>query len=57
MKGNSLVLGAGDIGDNAEIFFARFCYRGQRHEELEKEYFLTPSRPRRTRAAYQTVAR
>ncbi len=32
-KGNMLVFGDGDSGDDVEIFFARFCYRGQRHLE------------------------
>ncbi len=38
-KGNMLVFGDGDSGDDVEIFFARFCYRGQRHLEWEREYF------------------
>ena len=38
-KGNMLVFGDGDSREDAEIFFARFCYRGQRHQESEREYF------------------
>ena len=36
VKGNSLVFGDGKSQDEIDIFFARFCYRGQRHEELER---------------------
>ena len=39
VKGNSLVFGDGKSQDEIDIFFARFCYRGQRHEELERLYF------------------
>ena len=38
-KGNMLVFGDGQAQDDVEIFMARFCYRGQRDEELEREYF------------------
>ena len=38
-KGNMLVFGDGQTHENVEIFLARFCYRGQRHEELERLYF------------------
>ena len=38
-KGNMLVFADGQSQDDAEIFLARFCYRGQRDEELEREYF------------------
>ena len=38
-KGNMLVFGDGDSREDAEIFFARFCYRGQRHQESERKYF------------------
>ena len=38
-SGNSLVLGDGTGPDDIDIFFARFCFRGQRHAELEQEYF------------------
>ena len=39
MKGNMLVHGEGRTQDDVEIFLARFCYRGQRHHEWEREYF------------------
>ena len=38
-KGNFLVFGDGQTHGDIEVFFARFCYRGQRHEELERLYF------------------
>ena len=38
-KGNMLVFGDGRSRDDAEIYMARFCYRGQRHEEWERRYF------------------
>ena len=38
-KGNILVYGAGRPMDDFRIFLARFFYRGQRHEEFEREYF------------------
>ncbi len=38
-KGNSLVFGDGAAQDDIDIFFARICYRGQRHTELERQYF------------------
>ena len=38
-KGNMLVSGDGGVQDDADIFFAFFCYRGQRCPELEREYF------------------
>ena len=39
MKGNMLVHADGDTPDDVEIFFARFCYHGQRHHEMERGYF------------------
>ena len=39
VKGNHLVLGDGEALDDIDIFFAQFCYRGQRHVALEREYF------------------
>ena len=36
--GNKLVFGEG-FGDDVDIFTAWFCYRGQRREDLEREYF------------------
>lgn len=35
--GGELVVGEG-TGDDAKVTFARLCYRGQRHEDLEREY-------------------
>ncbi|MDE0001854.1 MAG: helix-turn-helix transcriptional regulator [Rhodospirillaceae bacterium] len=40
-KGNSIVCGDGASQDDIEIFFVRFCYRGQRREDLERLYFET----------------
>ena len=38
-KGNFLIFGDGAAEDDVDIFFARFCFRGQRHAEIEREYF------------------
>lgn len=38
-KGNMLVFGDGQSQEDAAIFMARFCYRGQRDQDLEREYF------------------
>ena len=38
-KGNMLATGDGSAQEGVDIFFARFCYRGERHAELEREYF------------------
>ena len=38
-KGNMLVFGDGRSHDDVEIYMARICYRGQRHEEWERRYF------------------
>ena len=38
-KGNMLVTGDGSADEGVDIFFARFCFRGERHAELEREYF------------------
>ena len=38
-KGNILVSGEGETAHDGEIFFTRCCYRGQRHEDYESEYF------------------
>ena len=38
-KGNILVSGEGGLGTDLEVYFARCCYRGERHEEFEDEYF------------------
>ena len=40
-KGNMLVTGDGAADEDVDIFFARFCFRGERHAELEREYFGT----------------
>ena len=37
--GNTLVCGAGQTGEDIQIYFAGFYYRGQRNRELEREYF------------------
>ena len=36
--GNGLVVGEG-FGDNVRVHFARYLYRGERREDLEREYF------------------
>ena len=38
-KGNHLVFGDGAAPGGVDIFFARFCYRGERRADLEREYF------------------
>ena len=38
-KGNRLVLSDSIACNGVEVFFARYCYRGQRHAEMEREYF------------------
>ena len=38
-KGNYLVLCDGADHEDIEFIFARFCFAGQRHTELEREYF------------------
>ena len=38
-KGNLLVFGDGQFHDDVAILMARFCYRGQRDEDSEREYF------------------
>ena len=40
-KGNCLVSGDGTPPDRVDIFFARFCYRGERRTDLERQYFET----------------
>lgn len=37
--GNALVIGKGQSQRDGEIFLARFCYHGQRHEDWEQWYF------------------
>ncbi len=43
-KGNFLVTGDGTAPDDIDIFFARFCFRGQRREDWEQSY-LTDLHP------------
>ena len=38
-KGNYLVLCDGAKHEDIDFIFARFCFAGQRHTELEREYF------------------
>ena len=38
-KGNFVVFGGEAAPDDIDIFFARFCFGGQRHAKLEREYF------------------
>ena len=38
-KGNILVSGDGGLGNDVDIYFARCCYRGERREDFESEYF------------------
>ena len=38
-KGNFLLTGDGATQDDIEIFFASFCYRGERRRDLERRYF------------------
>ena len=38
-KGNFLTFGTEASADDVDIFFARFCFRGQRREDLERLYF------------------
>ena len=38
-KGNALVFGDGRSREDVRIFFEGFYFRGQRHRELEREYF------------------
>ena len=40
-KGNHLVYGEGTAVDGIDIFFAEFCFRGERDEEMERVYFGT----------------
>ncbi|MCY4076509.1 MAG: LuxR C-terminal-related transcriptional regulator [Acidobacteria bacterium] len=38
-RGNSLILAEGTAGGAVDVFFRRFCFRGQRRADLEREYF------------------
>ena len=40
-KGNHLVFSDRSWDEDIEIFFMRFCYRGEHHTALEREYFET----------------
>ena len=40
-KGNHLVFSDPSWNEGIEIFFLRFCYRGEHHRALEREYFET----------------
>ena len=40
-KGNHLVFSNQSWNEEIDIFFMRFCYRGEHHTELEREYFRT----------------
>ena len=37
VKGNHLVFVKQSENENTEVFFVRFCYRGEHHTELERE--------------------
>ena len=38
-RGNSLILAEGTAPGDVDVFFRRFCFRGQRRPDLEREYF------------------
>ena len=38
-RGNSLILAEGTAGGDVDVFFRRFCFRGRRRPDLEREYF------------------
>ena len=38
-KGNMLTFAEGQTQDDVDIFYIRFCFRGEHHKELEREYF------------------
>ena len=40
-KGNHLVFSNQSWNEDIDVFFVRFCYRGEHHTELEREYFRT----------------
>ena len=40
-KGNHLVFSDQSWDEDLDIFFMRFCYRGEHHRALEREYFRT----------------
>ena len=40
-KGNHLVFSNQSWNEDIDVFFMRFCYRGEHHTELEREYFRT----------------
>ncbi|MDD9991358.1 MAG: LuxR C-terminal-related transcriptional regulator [Rhodospirillales bacterium] len=40
-KGNHLVFSNQSWNEDIDVFFVRFCYRGEHHTALEREYFQT----------------
>ena len=40
-RGNFLITGDGATHDDVDVFFARFCFRGERREDFERQYFAT----------------
>ena len=40
-KGNHLVFSNQSWNEDIDVFFMRFCYRGEHHTALEREYFQT----------------
>ena len=38
-KGNMLTFAEGQTHQDVEIFYVRFCFRGERNRDLEREYF------------------
>ncbi len=39
VKGNSLAFAEGSSRHDAQFYLARFCYRGERRKDIEREYF------------------
>ena len=39
VKGNALVVGVERPPNDVDLFFARFCYGGERYEDFERKYF------------------
>ena len=38
IKGNILAFGDGHTNDDVELYLVRFCFRGQRRQDWEREY-------------------
>ena len=38
-KGNILTYAEGQTQEDVEVFYVRFCFRGEHHKELERRYF------------------